>query len=268
MTLYLVGLGLDKRDITLKGLEALHRCEKIYLDTYTGLLTFSIRDLEILIDKKIISAYRDMVEKNPETTILADAKDKDVAFCVAGDPLSATTHYDLILRADSMGIRTEVINGISIMTTIGLVGLQLYKYGKTTSIVFPEKEWMPQTPYNTIKQNRKDGLHTLLLLDIKVKEQSKQNIRDGKEIFEKARFMTVNKGIKYLLDVEDKTKELVFTKTTRCIGCARLGTNDYMIRYGTAKELSKIDFGAPLHCLIVPGDLHFIEEEILKRWTL
>ena len=37
--LYLIGLGLgDERDITLRGLESVKRCSKVYLEAYTSIL--------------------------------------------------------------------------------------------------------------------------------------------------------------------------------------------------------------------------------------
>ena len=37
--LYLVGLGLaDEKDITVKGLEAVKKCERVYLEAYTSVL--------------------------------------------------------------------------------------------------------------------------------------------------------------------------------------------------------------------------------------
>lgn len=38
--LYLIGLGLgDAKDITVKGLEAVRRCSRVYLENYTSVLT-------------------------------------------------------------------------------------------------------------------------------------------------------------------------------------------------------------------------------------
>lgn len=38
--LYLIGLGLgDAKDITVKGLEAVRRCSRVYLEAYTSVLT-------------------------------------------------------------------------------------------------------------------------------------------------------------------------------------------------------------------------------------
>lgn len=37
--LYFIGLGLgDEKDITVKGLEAVKSCERLYLDAYTSIL--------------------------------------------------------------------------------------------------------------------------------------------------------------------------------------------------------------------------------------
>jgi hypothetical protein len=42
MVLYLIGLGLaDEKDITIKGLEAVKRCSKVYLEAYTSILGVS-----------------------------------------------------------------------------------------------------------------------------------------------------------------------------------------------------------------------------------
>lgn len=48
----------------------------------------------------------------------------------------ATTHTDLELRAQSLGIPVKVIHNASIMNAIGACGLQLYRFGEAISIVF------------------------------------------------------------------------------------------------------------------------------------
>lgn len=41
--LYIIGLGLgDEKDITLRGLEAVQKCEKVYMEAYTSLLSFGL----------------------------------------------------------------------------------------------------------------------------------------------------------------------------------------------------------------------------------
>lgn len=40
MVLYIIGLGLsDEKDITVKGLEAVKSCERVYLEAYTSILS-------------------------------------------------------------------------------------------------------------------------------------------------------------------------------------------------------------------------------------
>ena len=76
----------------------------------------------------------------------------------------------------------------------------------------------------------------------------------------------VNEAIDYLIDIEQMRGEKVFTAKTLCVGCARLGSDKPTIIAGKAKELIDKDFGEPLHCLIIPGKLHFIEEEAIGMW--
>jgi len=267
MTLYIIGLGLnDEKDITLKGLEKVRSADKIYLESYTAILQCGKERLEELYGKKVILADRDFVEKGSESMI-NEAKEKEIAFLVVGDPMSATTHLDLYLRAVKQNIKIEIIHNASVMNAVGIVGLELYKYGKTTSVVFPEEGWDVQTHYDVIKQNKASGLHTLCLLDIKVKEPGKEDLmnnRSAKGV--EPRFMTVNQAINNLLSIEEKRKEKVFTEDTLCVGCARLGGNDMIVKAGDAKSLLTEDFGGPLHSLIVPGNLHFMEEEALTLW--
>ncbi|MBN1544862.1 diphthine synthase [Candidatus Woesearchaeota archaeon] len=269
MTLYLIGMGLnDEKDITLKGLEIVKRSDKVYLENYTAIIHCKMENLERIYGKKVHLADRDLVEK--KGGVLVDEASKgDVALLVVGDPVSATTHMDLLLRAARKGVKVEIVHNASILTAVGVVGLQLYKYGRTASIVFPQEGWDVHTPYDVVKDNKKAGLHTLCLLDIKTEEPSIEELRKetknrGKP--EKPRFMTVKQAIHALLDIEYKRKENIFTDETICIGCARLGSEKMKIRAGRAKELLAEDFGEPMHCLIVPGKLHFMEEEALELW--
>ncbi|KAK4687373.1 hypothetical protein P7C73_g2730, partial [Tremellales sp. Uapishka_1] len=102
--LYLIGLGLsDEKDITVKGLEAVRRSERVYLEAYTSILMVEKDKLEEFYGKKVITATREMVELESDD-ILAGAKEVDIAFLVVGDPLGyaifsvrAIPHHLLIL---------------------------------------------------------------------------------------------------------------------------------------------------------------------------
>ena len=250
MALYLIGIGLnDEKDISVRGLEAVRACDAIFLESYSSLLNCSIPNLERFYGKRIVAAGRKLVEQSEE--ILDAAARGNAALLVIGDPWGATTHIDMMLRCRAKGIPFKVINNASIITAVGITGLQIYKFGKTTSVPYPDKNFRPETSYEVINQNKLLGLHTLLLLDIRP---------------DLGKFMTVSEAIDILLEIESRKKQGVFTQETLCVGCARIGSGDFVVKVAAAKDLKKIDFGKQPHCLIVPGELHFVEEEALRQW--
>jgi diphthine methyl ester synthase len=78
--------------------------------------------------------------------------------------LSATTHTDLLLRAKQLGIKTEVVHNASIMTAVGVCGVNLYNFGQTVSIPFFTPTWQPDSFYDKVAFNLSGKLHTLCLL--------------------------------------------------------------------------------------------------------
>lgn len=253
MTLYLIGLGLfDAKDITLRGLETVKKCQTVFLETYTSKLNCSKETLEKLYGKTIIEADRNLVEKE-SAKILEPAKTSNVALLIIGEVFSATTHASLMIDAKKMGVRVKVIPNASVLTAVGIVGLELYKYGPVTSLPYPEPGYESKTAYDVIARNKEQGWHTLILLDIKADQK---------------RYMSVNEAVEILLEIDKKEGKKAFEPTTAVVGCARLGSSQPMIRYGMAQQLLKENFGEPLHCLIVPGKLHFVEEEMLQEWRI
>uniref|UniRef100_A0A6M2F860 diphthine methyl ester synthase n=1 Tax=Populus davidiana TaxID=266767 RepID=A0A6M2F860_9ROSI len=271
--LYLIGLGLgDEKDITLRGLEAVKKCEKVYMEAYTSLLSFGLSTdglstLEKLYGKPITVADREMVEEKVDS-VLSEATSFDVAFLVVGDPFGATTHTDLVVRAKELGVEVKVIHNASVMNAVGICGLQLYRYGETISIPFFTDTWKPDSFYEKIQRNRELGLHTLCLLDIKVKEPTWESLCRGKKLYEPPRFMTINTAIEQLLEIEQNRGESAYNEDTNCVGLARLGSEDQKIVAGTMRQLLAVDFGAPLHCLVIVGTTHPIEEEMLNMYKL
>lgn len=176
-----------------------------------------------------------------------------MAFLVVGDPFGATTHTDLALRAKERGITISVVHNTSIMNAVGCCGLQLYRYGQTISIVFFTDNWRPHSFYGKLASNRAAGVHTLCLLDIKVQEQSEENLCRGRLVYEKPRYMSVNLAAKQLLEVEEAEKGGAYGPETECIGLARVGGVDQLVVRGTLLELTTVDFGAPVHSLVMAG---------------
>ena len=248
--LILAGLGLyDEKDMTLKTLEYAKKADKIYAEFYTAVLTGTTLDkIEEVLGKKIILLSREDVEYRGNK-LIEESRDKVVMFLTAGDPMVATTHIDLVIEAKKRGIDVRVINAPSIYSAVGITGLQIYKFGRTASIVFPEPNYFPETPYNVIRDNLKMGLHTLCLLDIQI---------------DKNRFMSANEGLKILLELEDRKRENILSEDTKVVVLARAGSLKPKIVYGKIGDLIDYDFGPPLHSIIIPGKLHFMEEEALK----
>lgn len=271
--LYLVGMGLgDEKDITLRGLEIVRKCERVYLEAYTSLLSFGLSNnalstLEDLYGRPVILADREMVEQGMEQ-ILEEACTSDIAFLVVGDPFGATTHSDLIVRARKMGVEVKVVHNASVMNAVGVCGLQLYRFGETISIPFFTETWRPDSFYHKIKANKQLGLHTLCLLDIRVKEPSIESLCRGKKDYEPPKFMTINTAIEQLLEIEERRAESAYNEDTSCVGLVRLGSEMQKIVAGSMKELLTVDFGPPLHCLVIVGKTHPIEEEVLEFYAV
>ena len=245
--LYLVGLGLyDEKDISVNGLEAMKSADVVYAEFYTArLFGGNLKSLESLAGVKINILDREEVEE--ENLPIKQAEEKNVAFLTAGDPLMATTHSDLLLEATKKGIKVVVVHASSILSAApGIAGLQAYKFGKVTTIPRPEDNYFPHSPYQAISENNKMGLHTLVLLDI----QAHRNY-----------YMTANEGLEYLLRVEEKQNEGLISENTLAVVIARAGSKKPLVRADYVGKLVNDDFGGPLHCVIIPGDLHFLEAE-------
>ena len=267
--LYLIGLGLSyKTDITVRGLEAIKKCSRVYLEHYTSILmSASQEDLEDFYGKPVILADRELVESGSDT-ILEGADKDDVAFLVVGDPFGATTHTDLVLRAKQQGVPVEVIHNASVMNAVGSCGLQLYNFGQTVSMVFFTDNWRPDSWYDKIWENRKIGLHTLVLLDIKVKEQSLENMARGRLIFEPPRYMSIAQCCQQLLEIEEARGTEAYTPDTPAVAISRLGAANQKFKAGTIRELAEYDAGEPLHSLVILGRrCHELELEYLLEFT-
>ena len=52
------------------------------------------------------------------------------------------------------------------------------------------------------------------------------------------------------------------------VGVARVGQADQLVVYGSLAELSTVDFGAPLHSLVLVGETDEIEREMLELFRV
>jgi diphthine synthase len=249
--LILVGLGLhDEKGISLQGIEEARGADTVFAEFYTSLMAgLSLKGLEKLLGRRVSIVSRKALEEEEGRIILQRAKEGKVVLLVPGDPLIATTHVDLRIRAEREGVKTRVVHGASVLSAvIGLSGLQNYKYGRSVTVPFAEGTAMSETPYMVIKENKERGLHTLCFLDIRVEE---------------GMYMTIREGLETLLATEKRKKLCVVTTDTLMIGIARAGSTNPIVKAGYVKEIMDNDFGCPPHSLIFPGRLHFMEAEAL-----
>jgi diphthine synthase len=246
--LMFIGLGLfDKTDISVKGLEYIRGADHVFLESYTScLMGTDSEELSRYYGKRVQTLYREDVEQHPEN-LLSLAIEGNVAFLCAGDPMVSTTHADLRLRAEAKGIETAIIHAASISSAVcGLSGLQNYRFGKSCSLPFPRKNWFPTTPFDVIRENLGCRLHTIVYLDI-----------------QKERFMTVNEAVTLL----ERTAGEQGTSIPLYVGIARAGSDNVMVRAGPADVIESLDFGPPLHILVVPAELHEMERMYLERFA-
>ena len=240
-----IGLGLyDERSLTIQGREALADADDVFAEFYTSHLAgTTVSKLETTHDIDIEVRDRAGVEQHPEP-ILDAAADGHAAFLTGGDPMISTTHVDLRLRAIDRGIDTRIIHGTTVQTAASsLTGLQNYRFGKATTLPFERSHGgagVPESVLDTINANAERGLHTIVYLDID---------RENDE------YMTGDHAAALLNDAG-------LGRVAVVIGQA--GSDDPTVSGGRLATLRSQSFGDPLHLLVVPGDVHPMEEDALR----
>ena len=231
--LYMVGLGLDNGEITQKGIDAIESSDKVYAEFYTNTETADIDEIQEKTSTRIEKLPRSKVER--EDIITESAKEEDTAFLVSGDPLTATTHFDIKHRLEKDGVEVEVVHGPSIFTSVAETGLNIYKLGRTVTL--PE-ESEPESVTRYISMNQDMGLHTLVLLDIDYSAGS---------------------ALEKLVDMDPELEE------ERFVVLERANLESMSISVGSYGKLSEKDFGETPHCIIVLGETDHKEEEFLNQ---
>jgi len=239
-----VGLGLyDERSVTVSGREAIRDADRVFAEFYTSRLAgTTIDDLQSYHDTEIEVRDREGVGRDPEPVCEA-ARSGEAVFLTAGDTMISTTHVDLRLRAHDRGIDTRLVHGTTAQSAAsGLSGLQNYRFGKATTLPFPDSHGgtgVPDSVFETITANRQQGLHTLVYLDIKTEREA---------------YMTADRAADLLAD--DLGDDLA-------VAIARAGSPDPIVAADRVSELAGREFGDPLHLLVLPGDLHPMETDAL-----
>ncbi len=244
--LYIIGLGLDLTHLGLGALEAIRRADSVYVELYTSrpsphLVEFIKR---VRPDARELTR-RDLEELNGEVIFEDLRRGLNTALLVPGDPMIATTHAALAIKARRLGFEVVVINSTSIVcAAISQCGLSPYKLGPIATITYPRLEVYSTRPLEVLIDNLKRGLHTLFLLDVK---------EDGG-------LMSVYEAMEVLREVEARMRVDVL-KGLAVIYAARIGWESQVIRVSDANHVP--DIGEPPHVIIIPGSLNPIEEEYL-----
>jgi len=251
--LWFVGLGLDdERGLSRRAFEVLRGCE-VFAEEYTAVASAgALERLSAELGRPIRRLGRAEVEGEAEI-LGALARAPQVALVVVGDPFAATTHVALRLAAERAGHGWRYLPNASILVAAaGFLGLSPYRFGRTVSVPFPAPGFAPRSPIDQIAANRERELHTLVLLDLAP---------------DAGRFLRAGEALALLR--ERDPGETALGEETPVAVAARVGRDDAAGFFGLVRRLRSVDFGPPLHSVVVPAaSLHFEEAAALERYRL
>jgi diphthine synthase len=235
MALILIGSGVSF-DFTLSGLEELKSCDEAFIERYTNPIEDSkLASLQERIGKKVTLLERGQVESS---FLVKKAKDSDVALIASGDPLTATTHITLVMEAKEKKIPVKIIHNSSIYSAApARAGLQIYRFGKTASLVNPRENYKPTSSLEIVRKNLEMDMHSLVLLDTEPKP------------------------------MEAKAALEMLSEFDSAVVISRLGEPEEKITYGKISELKNKELGRAPFSVIIPAKLHLLEEEYLTSFS-
>jgi diphthine synthase len=239
LMLYLIGLGLNLKSMTVEGMESVKKCKRVYLENYTVNFPYPLEMIIEKIGKKVILADREKVEN---LSLLDEAKKMDVALLVYGNPLTATTHITLLAEAKIERVKVKVVHNTSIFDAVAETGLQIYKFGKVASMPKWQKSFEPDSFMEIVKENQSIDAHTLILVDIGLL------------------FSDAMKQLKIASKNHDfKLNDLVV--------CEAMGTKKKRVLYAKIDELEHMKRISSPYCIVIPSKkLHHVEKEFLERF--
>lgn len=248
--LFLVGLGLSKKDIPSGAIEVCKNCD-LYIDRFTSVISQESIDYIMQITGKEIKeiSRKDMEENSIE--IIKKSATKDIAILVGGDPLIATTHKILYIAAKKHKIKTQVIHANSIMTTaIGESGLDFYRFGATCTIPKWSEHYSPISFYEKMATNFTNKQHTMMLLDYDSKHRET---------------LGISEAVKELQKAEEHYKKGIISSKTKIILLHNLLMDDSKVMLTTLEGASKIKDG--VNVIILPAEPADIEKEAVEART-
>jgi len=249
-----VGLGLtDERGVSERARAVLAASDVVFAEEYTAVAPpGTVERLGRLVGKEIVRLDRPLLES--EAPILEALRTHArVALVVVGDPFAATTHVALRLAAEKAGHTWSYCPNASILTAAaGMLGLMHYRFGRTVSLPLPAEGFAPTSPLEHIAMNRSRDLHTLVLLDLRP---------------EQGEFLSGRRALE-LIRERDPLEAFVPDDAAVAV-VARVGQEDARAWVGPLARLRSVDFGPPMHALVVLAPtLHFEEEAALARYAV
>ena len=275
----LVGMGPGRCEMmTQEAINAARLADHRRYEAYTAL--WPQDELEKLEEQvgSITKVMRPEIED--ATELLELAKSSLVAVMIVGDPLQATTHVDLQLQANEVGVPCKVMHGISITTILsGAIGLSNYKFGRSTTLTYPYGGWIATSPLEVIASNQYQGLHTLVLLDL---DPSGQGIGNQKPMSPEDAYTSMEL---MWLKMEDMAEDFMQPDDElegmkqkailellenglgdlRVVLASDMGCTNESIISTKFAQLSEFE-GGRLNCLVVPANLGEVEEVALRRF--
>ncbi|MFZ8906510.1 MAG: diphthine synthase [Poseidonia sp.] len=277
--LLLVGMGMGQLEgMTQEAMHAASAADHRRYEAYTALWPEAeLARLEARIGP-IQRIMRPEVEEPDELLTLATTS--LVALLVVGDPLQATTHVDLQLRALDAGVECHVFHGLSITTLVtGAVGLSNYKFGRQTTFTYPYGGWVATSPLEVVAVNWAQNLHTLALLDLDPTGQGTGDQRPMtpsdaahamRLMWEKLSDLDANEPP--MEDVVQASRHAMIERYLQqsidevpVVLCSDMGTPDQTMVTTTVGGLDQ-ERGGRLNCLVFPASTGDIEEKALARW--
>lgn len=247
--LALIGLGLGPKDVSAGALEFIRSADIVLLESYTSILAKgTIEFIESETGATMERTKRSDFEDNLKATVTR-AKDAAVAVLVIGDPLVATTHHIILDEARRQGVKTAVFHSSSIFSAgIGESGLDIYRFGPTTTVPFWSERYRPTSFMDVILRNKSNGQHTLVLLDIDQERGSPM-------------------GIDYAAETMAKAGSAALAGESVVIVLADLGRQGQAIILTRLSDLHGLSgrLAGKTLALIFPARLNFAEEEAVRR---
>ncbi len=239
--LYLIGTGLYYlNDMPLRAIDILKKADEIFLERYTNINDISfLSRLEKLIEKKILIVDRETIESDE---LIDRAINKKVVLLVPGDPLFATTHISLIIECKRREIEYKVIHASSIISSIGETGLLPYKFGAVSSIPLFYENFKPTSFFDVIEKNQRNGMHSLVLLEYKSKDE----------------FVDPDTAINIIKNISNERRKVI--NLDNSIVISKLGSDQQRIVFYSNKK-DKLE---PPFSIVIPGGISEIEKEAIS----